>query len=208
MFFPLFATIAALAPFTGATAAVDPLSITEAQRAATMGTHGFSYDFIEADLVLGGDLIGPRFRISKPFQHDLFWTGSFTCLTGDIGSTDFDMRSLTGGVTYVRNIPESSKNLDVFASAELELVQTDATVSGASSDDTDIGLLLRGGARFQATNEIEAFGGLTLHTTGDYNDFVLEGGARLDYSDAIKLQAALEIGDEDTAITFGVRYSF
>ncbi len=158
----------------------------------------FSYDYVEGTIGFG-DSSG--FTLEGSYQIDGPWlvVASLRFLEADVpgGDVDFDVIRVGGG--YIHELQDG---LDIIGTAEIEFV--DADIPGA---DSETGLFLRGGARYQASTEIEAFGGLALRTNDDLIDqtLVIDLGGRYPIDEHFSAVAMIEI-DDDTMFSLGVRY--
>ena len=160
----------------------------------------FRYDYADAALLLG-DFDGVRGDGSMHIQGPWIAVGRLDWMTEDEGSTDVDLFLLSGGVGYVHTLEEK---LDLIGSAEIEYGHAEFDSPGGSGDDDDFGLRIRGGVRFQATNELELAGGLSLSTIFD-EDVGLDGQALYAFNENLSGFVGLDIRD-DTVGVIGVRF--
>ena len=162
----------------------------------------FHYDYVDGALVLG-DLDGLRVGASVHVEGPWIAVGRLDWLGDDGGATDVDLQLLSLGGGYVHAVDE---RLDVLGTAELEIGRTDVDGPGQSADDDDVGVRLRAGARYQATDRLEVDGGISLSTIFD-EDLGADARALYAFDERFSGFAGLDARD-DTLVLLGVRYRF
>ncbi len=165
----------------------------------------FSYDYAQARYSIG-DLDG--LRLEGSYQLDAPWilVGHADLVGDEAGGVDLDYTSFSVGGGYVFPIETQGPPLDIVATAELEYGRVKASLGGFSVSDSEIGIRLRGGARYAPLPEVELFGGASIRTIFDSN-FSLDGVLLYHFDNGLSVVGSLELG-EDSAISVGVRYSF
>jgi len=162
----------------------------------------FRYDYGEAGLAIG-DLDGLRLGGSMALEGPWIALGRLEYLTDDEGNSEVDLLLLSGGVGYVHPV---EPNLDFVGSVEVEVGSAEIDTPGGSADDDDVGLNLRGGVRFQATEELELAGGLSVRTIFD-EDLGLDLAALYAFNENVSGFLGFD-SREDSFVVIGVRYYF
>jgi hypothetical protein len=182
-----------------ALAAMAGLAITAPALAAD-----FSYDYVEADLILAdagaNDGKGPGIvgSITLPQVHENF------TLVGGANYLDFEgdlsVLTLEGGAGF--HWPVASV-LDVVGTGSLVYQRWDF----GPAEDSDIGLALTGGVRAKPFGEQWEFnGGVKFIDVGNYEDTILDVGARYYFSSGLSAGLKLETGDIDK-VTLSLRWN-
>lgn len=164
----------------------------------------FSYDYVEADLILADagaiDGKGPGIvgSVTLPQVHSNF------TLVGGANYLDFEgdnsVWTLEGGAGF--HWPVASM-LDVVGTGSLVYQRWDF----GPGTDSDIGLALTGGVRAQPFGEEWEFhGGVKVIDVGDYEDTILDVGARYYFASGLSAGLKLETGDIDK-VTLSVRWN-
>jgi len=164
----------------------------------------FSYDYVEADLILADagaiDGKGPGIvgSVTLPQVHSNF------TLIGGANYLDFErdvsILTLEGGAGF--HWPVASV-LDVVGTGALVYQRWDY----GPGSDSDIGLTVTGGVRAQPFGEPWEFdGGVRIIDVGNYEDTILEVGARYSFSSGMSAGVKLETGDIDK-VTLSLRWN-
>ena len=177
---------------------IEPVLLTTLAEQGGVPNSAFHYTYGEVGLSLG-DLDGIRVAGSYHLQDQWLIVASL----GILEASRVDFTFFSAGAGYVHNIQE---DLDIVATAELEFGRAEVDFLGSSASDSEVGLRLRGGARYMLDERFEFYGGGNLRTTFD-TDFFVDGGALYRINDRLQAYASLEVGD-DTQFGIGVRYGF
>ena len=162
----------------------------------------FHYNYVDGAILLG-DFDGVRGAVSLHVSGPWIGVGRLDYLTEDEGNTDVDLILLSGGAGYVYTVQD---DLDFIGSAEIEFGNAEIDTPGGDDDDDDIGVRFRGGLRFQANEQIELAGGVSLATIFD-EDVGLDARALYAFNEKISGFVGFEIWDDSFAM-IGVRFGF
>jgi len=161
----------------------------------------FPFTYLDVGLSFG-DATGLAVLGSYHLRENWFLSGQLGYLSESAGPVDVSLTTFSFGGGYAH---EMQPGLALLASAELEYGRVSASF-GASRSDTEFGLRARGGARWQATPELEVFGGLGFRTIFS-GDFLLDAGALYAFNSSWSAIGKLELG-EYNQFTLGVRCNF
>lgn len=164
----------------------------------------FSYDYAQA-LYSFGDFDGLRLSGAYGLERPWFVAGDVDVIGTEENGVDADLRALALGGGYVHSVVGQERPLDLLATAQLQYGRAKASANGASKSDSELGVRLRGGARYQVTPEVELFGGVSLRTIFD-TEFSVDAGLLYDLGNGLGAVGTLEVGD-DTVVSLGLRYS-
>ena len=159
----------------------------------------FSYDYAQLTGVLA-DAEGFGLDFSKAWTDRWFVIGRFVEADVESRGVEADVTRFSAGVGYAHELEE---NLDVVVTGQLDFADVDVENAG---DDDDLGIRVRGGARYMLNPNVELFGGLALFTTFD-SDFTFDAGALYHFEQGFSAIAQIE-HDQDDVISIGVRYNF
>ena len=142
------------------------------------------------------DFIGPEVRGRVAVADDWFAYGGMQYLTDDV-----DFMTMHGGGAY--RFPQLAQpDLEIWAGAGLEY----ARFSNGGSH-SDVGLGLRGGARYAVDERIELAGDIRV-VTGDFDYVGLAGQMNYALSSDLDVYGRLDIFDGELGLGGGVRLNF
>lgn len=169
---------------------------------------GLDYSYADARIVFG-DLTGLSAEGSYSINDDWFAVGHL--VYGTDSDVDFQSLSAGAGYRFPINLPNLPGQLDVVATAELEYgrIEVERTVFGTTvrASDSEIGLRLRGGARYRFNRDWEFRAGLGLRTIFD-TEVVLDVAGQYNINDQWALVSQLDLGSEFVLFGIGARVNF
>ena len=175
-----------------------------------LSAKGQSYDrftfvdaaFFDSDFGTGLEVDG-AFALSQ--VEGLSLIGSFAF--GSEGNVDINWFTLGAGWSVpIDNDNEILKRSSLFVHGEIERLETTIELAGMDYESSDTGFLVGAELRIQAIEELEAFGDLSLRTTGS-TDFLFTAGARYSINEKWLAFASFEFSDLDV-LQIGARYQF
>lgn len=196
-------------PVTAGVGAADELRLLPSA-AAQDPAKRFQYRYVEAQLLFGDLDLNLAVEASMDLVEGsrptdgVFGIAHLYYATEEEGAADLDWLGLAVGGGYHYRVHDQ---VDLLASAELEYLSFENTVSGVGSyDDSEVGIRLHGGARFALNEEIELRAGVTHHTAVDaWTQVELAG--QYSFTPQFAVVGQIEFG-ENTLFGIGGRFTF
>ncbi|CAA0115131.1 Uncharacterised protein [BD1-7 clade bacterium] len=167
---------------------------------ATAKPSVFSYNYVEGGFTTTENR-GNGFNLKA--SHDV--ADNWAVSGGVVYSSENDVKYSDWriGTEYHQQIvPEDVPGLDLVVRAQIQTLYTALN----NWSDTDIGVRLGGGVRYQVAPNAEVYGNADLQTAGDTN-IGISGGARYTFVDGLMAFGEVEFADGN-AFSLGLRYQF
>ena len=173
----------------------------------------FSYNWVQGGFE-SGRVENPRGSIDSVFvegarglDEHLFLLGGLTLFDGKVrhgpGSDrpEFDGYRLQGGLGFNTRL---DRGLDLVLSGQVARVYADFDEGGS---DAKHGVLMRGGVRYQASQELELSGGAFFESI-DRSEIGLYGEGLYRITDPLDLGVRIAVGDDVGTVGLVLRYGF